>query len=80
MQNERVFLFQDVLRQVDDFEDAFETDHGGAELDGRARESLQCAVELTEIRTEGDDGADGECILNDVPAAEAHRRAPCPPR
>ena len=65
------------MRQVDDLEDAFEGNHAGAEFDGRARETLQCAVQGAEIRTEGDDGADGEFILDDEPAAEAvdQRRA-----
>ena len=65
------------MGQINDLEDALETDHGRGELDGRARETLQRAVELTEIRAERDDGADGERAFDDVPAAEAvdERRA-----
>ena len=49
----------------------------GGELDRRARQSLQRTVELTEVRAEGDDGADGERALDDVLAAQAvdQRRA-----
>ncbi len=77
MQDDRLFFFGDILRQVNDFEDALETDHGRGELDRRAGQTLQRAVELAEVRAEGDDGADGERALDDVPAAEAidERRA-----
>ena len=46
---------------------------------GALAKTLQRAIELTEIRAEGDDGADGERALDDVPAAQAvdERRAHC---
>ena len=69
-QGKGIFFFDDVLRQVDNFEDALERDHAGAELDRRARQPLQRTIELTEVRAKGHDGADGEGVLDDEPAAQ----------
>ena len=70
-------LFDDVLRQIDDLEDALEGDHGGAELHRRADQALQRRIQRADIGAEGDDGADGEGALDDQVAAEAvgQRRA-----
>ena len=65
-QRRRILFFDDVLRQVNDFEHALERNHAGRKFDGRARETLKRAVELTEIRTERNDGADSERAPIDV--------------
>ena len=69
-QGKGIFFFGDVLRQVDHLENALERDHAGAELDRRAGQPLQRAVELTEVGAESHDGADGEGILDDEVAAQ----------
>ena len=45
----RIRFFDDVWWQVNDLKDALETHHGRGKISGRTRETLQRAIELTEI-------------------------------
>src|SRR5215207_5382421 len=77
LQDKRILLFDDILRQVYDLEDTLETDHRRGEFYGRAGKPLQGAIELTEIRTKRNDGSNGEDIRNHkVPAKAIDERRP----
>ena len=77
LQRHGMFLLDDILRKIDDLKDALKGDHGGAELNGRAHESLQGRVQGADVGAEGDDGTDGEGALDDQVTAQAvgQRRA-----
>ncbi len=77
LQGNRVLFFDDILRQVDHLEDTLEADHRRGELHGRAGQSLQSAVELTQIRAKCNDRPNREDVRNDEVTAESidQRRA-----
>jgi hypothetical protein len=73
-----IFFFDDVLRKINDLEDAFEAETMLVEKStGALTSPCKRAVQLTEIRTEGNDGANGEDIGDDEVAAKTvnERRA-----
>ncbi len=70
-QRQRAGFFSDLDGQVDDFEDALEADHRCGKLDRGVGKTLQGSVQVAEVCTEGDDGADGEHVADDEIAAQA---------
>ena len=64
------FIFN-IKGKVHHLKDAFETNHRGTEFHRRIGKSLQGSIEHAQIRTKGDDGADGEGTKDDQITAKA---------